>query len=337
MSNNHNEQREVVVVTGASAGVGRATAIEFGRHGARVALVARDTERLRAAAEDVRKAGGEALVCPADVSDSKAMEKVVSDTEETFGPIDVWVNDAMVSVFSPIAKMTAEDFQRVTNVTYLGYVNGTLAVLPKMRARNHGVIVHVGSALAYRSIPLQAAYCGAKHAILGFHATLRTELMHEQSAVRSTMVQLPAVNTPQFDWVKSRLPNRAQPVPPIYEPEVPARAIYYAAHHPHREIKLGTSTLLAVGANKLVPALLDRYLARTGFSSQQTDEPEDPNRPNNLYHPVEGDWGARGRFDSRSRTFSVEFWLLRHMVAIAAIFATTAAAAVAGTVALKRR
>jgi short-subunit dehydrogenase len=317
--------------------VGRATAVEFGRHGASVMLVARDLERLHSAADDVCAAGGQAQICVADVSDPKAMEDVVARTEEEFGPIDVWVNNAMVSVFSPISEMTAEDYRQVTSVTYLGYVNGVLAVLPKMRERNHGVIVHVGSALAYRSIPLQSAYCAAKHAILGFHASLRTELMHEKSAVHSTMVQLPAVNTPQFDWVKSRLPKRAQPVPPIYQPEVPARAIYYAAHHPRREIKLGTSTLEAVVLNKFVPTLIDHYLARVGFSDQQTDEPENPTRPDNLHHPVAGNWGAHGRFDSQSSNFSFEFWLLTHMAMVSTIVAAGAAAATAGAVALRRR
>jgi hypothetical protein len=215
----------------------------------------------------------------------------------------------MTSVFAPISEMTAEEFKRVTEVTYLGYVYGTLAALKYMRKRDRGAIVHVGSALAYRSIPLQAAYCAAKHAVLGFFASLRTELLHDGSKVKTVMVQMPALNTPQFGWVKSRLPHKAQPVPPIFQPEVAARAIYYAAHHPsRREYYVGGSTVKAIFGNKLAPSFADRYLARTGYASQQLDTPEDPNRPNNLWHPVPGDHGAHGAFDSRARSYSLESW-----------------------------
>ncbi|HWH68573.1 MAG TPA: SDR family oxidoreductase, partial [Candidatus Sulfotelmatobacter sp.] len=225
---------------------------------------------------------------------------------------DIWINDAMASVFSPLKEMTAEEFRRVTEVTYLGTVYGTMAALKRMLPRNRGTIVQVGSALAYRSIPLQSAYCGAKHAIRGFTDSLRSELIHDHSQVQVTMVHLPAVNTPQFSWVKSRLPNQAQPVPPIYQPEVPAEAIYWAAHHRRRELFVGLPTVKAIEGNKLIPGLLDRLLARKGYSGQQTNEPRDPNQPNNLWEPVDGetgrDHGAHGSFDARARSFSPETW-----------------------------
>ena len=257
--------------------------------------------------------GGEALVLPVDVANANQVEAAAEQVEERLGPIDIWVNNAMASVFSPIKKMTAEDFKRVTEVTYLGYVYGTLAALKRMLPRDRGTIVHVGSALAYRSIPLQAAYCASKHAVLGFFASLRTELLHDHSNVHTTMVQMPALNTPQFGWVKSRLPRKAQPVPPIYQPEVAARAIYYAAHHPkRREYYPAWSSVKAIFGNKLVPSLADHYLARTGYESQQYDGAEDPNRPNNLWEPVPGDHGAHGAFDSRASDHSSELWLETH-------------------------
>lgn len=306
-------KREVVVITGASAGVGRATVREFAKREASIGLIARGEDGLTAARREVEAAGGRALVLPVDVANANAVEAAADYVEKTLGPIDIWVNNAMASVFSPIKEMTAEDFKRVTEVTYLGYVYGSLAALKHMLPRNRGTIVHVGSALAYRSIPLQAAYCAAKHAVLGFFASLRTELKHDNSKVRTTMVQMPALNTPQFGWVKSRLPRKAQPVPPIFQPEVAARAIYYAAHHPdRREYYVAWSTVKAIFGNKLVPSLGDDYLARTGYDSQQYDGPEDPNRPNNLWEPVAGDHGAHGTFDKRAHSFSMEMWLESH-------------------------
>lgn len=306
-------KREVVVITGASAGVGRATVREFARQGAWIGLVARGHDGLEGARREVEAEGGKALVLPTDVADAEQVERAAARVEDKLGPIDIWVNDAMASVFSPIKKMTAEDFKRVTEVTYLGYVYGTLAALKRMLPRDRGTIVHVGSALAYRSIPLQAAYCSAKHAVLGFHASLRTELLHDKSKVRTTMVQMPALNTPQFGWVKSRLPRKAQPVPPIFQPEVAARAIYYAAHHPdRREYYVGHSTVQAIVGNKIAPSLLDQYLGRTGYDAQQHDGRENPDRPNNLWEPVPGDHGAHGSFDARARGYSVEWWLASH-------------------------
>ncbi|HEX7102971.1 MAG TPA: SDR family oxidoreductase, partial [Nitrolancea sp.] len=302
------QRREVVVITGASAGVGRATVQEFARHGARIGLIARNKDRLEAAKREVETLGGEALVLPLDVADAKKVDDAATQVEMAFGPIDIWVNDAMVTVFSPVKEMTADDYQRVTNVTYLGTVNGTLAALNRMLPRNRGKIVQVGSALAYRAIPLQSAYCAAKHAIQGFTESLRSELYHDMSQVSVTMVQMPALNTPQFDWTKSRMPHRAQPVPPIFQPEVAARAIYWAAHNNRPELYVGFPAEKAIWANRIMPRLLDRYLARNGFSSQQTSEPEDPNRPNNLYESVDGDYGAHGRFDARSTDTSQALW-----------------------------
>jgi short-subunit dehydrogenase len=302
-------KRETVVVTGASAGLGRAIAREFGKKRARVGLIARGVDGLTAAKREIEEAGGEALVLPVDVAEADAIEQAAKTVEEKFGPIDIWINNAMASVFSPIKEMKPEEFKRVTEVTYLGYVYGTLAALKRMLPRDRGMIVQVGSALAYRSIPLQAAYCAAKHAVAGFTDSLRCELIHDGSRVRVTMVQMPALNTPQFGWVKSRLKHKAQPVPPIFQPEVGARAVYWAAHHSRREVFVGGSTVLAIEGNKIAPGFADRYLGRTGYKSQQTEEPEDPNRPNNLWKPVPGDHGAHGRFDSRAHERSTELWL----------------------------
>jgi NAD(P)-dependent dehydrogenase (short-subunit alcohol dehydrogenase family) len=311
---------ETVVVTGASAGLGRAIAREFGKNGARVGLIARGTDGLNAAKREIEAAGGKALVLPLDVADAGKLEAAADAVEREFGPIDIWVNDAMASVFSPIKEMTAEEYKRVTEVTYLGYVYGTLAALKRMLPRDRGMIVQVGSALAYRSIPLQSAYCAAKHAVAGFTDSLRCELIHDNSNVRVTMVQMPALNTPQFGWVKSRLNHKAQPVPPIFQPEVGARAVYWAAHHDRREVFVGGSTVAAIEGNKIAPGWLDSYLGRTGYNSQQTAEPEDPNRPNNLWEPVPGDHGAHGRFDSRAHAHSTEVWLdlYRNWLAIGA-------------------
>jgi len=303
----HTEDK-VVVVTGASAGVGRATARAFARRGARIGLLARGQTGLDAARQEVERFGGEALTCPCDVAVPEAVEAAAAAVEKRFGPVDVWVNNAMVSVYSPVIAMTSEEFRRVTDVTYLGYVWGTMAALRRMRPRNRGVIVQVGSALAYRGIPLQSAYCAAKHAIQGFNDSLRCELLHERSNVRICMVQMPALNTPQFTWTRSRLPCKPQPVPPIYQPEVAADAIIYAATHRRREIYVGMPTVKAVIANKIVPGLLDHYLAKTAFAAQQTTEPAEPNRADNLMSPLAGDFGAHGVFDDRSRRESIQLW-----------------------------
>ncbi len=325
-------RKEIVVITGASAGVGRATVREFARRGADIGLIARGVDGLEGARREVEAAGGKALVLPTDVADAEQVESAAERIEKELGPIDIWVNNAMASVFSPIKEMTAEDFRRVTEVTYLGYVYGSLSALKRMLPRDRGTIVQVGSALAYRSIPLQAAYCAAKHAVLGFHAALRTELIHDKSRVKTTMVQMPALNTPQFGWVKSRLPHKAQPVPPIYQPEVAARAIYHAAHHPERrEYYAAWSVIEAVFGNKLVPSFGDYYLARTGYDSQQHDGPEDPNRPNNLWKPVPGDHGAHGTFDARARSTSFELLAEMHPRWLAALGAALGAVAFAAT------
>lgn len=307
---------ETVVITGASAGLGRATAREFGRHGARVGLLARGIDGLQAAKREIEELGGKALAIPTDVSEAGAVEAAASAVEEEFGPINIWVNNAMSSVFSPVKEMLPEEFKRVTDVTYLGVVYGTLAALKRMLPRDSGAIVQVGSALAYRSIPLQSAYCAAKHAIAGFTNSLRCELLHDSSKVRITMVQMPALNTPQFRWVKSRLKNKAQPVPPIFQPEVGARAIYYAAHHHRREIYVGWPTVEAIIGNKITPGLLDRYLGRTGYASQQTSEPEDSDRPNNLWTPLPGDHGAHGVFHNRAKSKSYETWVTLHRLSV---------------------
>jgi short-subunit dehydrogenase len=328
-------QRQVVMVTGASAGVGRAVARQFGARGAAVGLLARGRAGLEGARRDVEQAGGEAIVFEADVADARAVESAAARLEETFGAIDVWVNNAMASVYSPIKETPAEEFKRVTEVTYLGVVHGTLAALRRMLPRDHGAIVQVGSTLAYRGIPLQAAYCAAKHAVQGFCDSLRTELLHDGSRVRLTMVQLPALNTPQFDWVKSRLPHRGQPVPPIFQPEVAADAIVWAADHDRREIYVGWPTVVGIVGNKILPAAGDAYLARNGYQSQQTDEPERPDRPHNLWRPVdaEHDFGAHGRFDDRARDTSWQLWLTkrRRALAVAAAGVTISAVVVAAT------
>lgn len=313
--------REVVVITGASAGLGRAIAREFAKRGARIGLLARGEDGLKGAVEDVERLGGKAISVPTDVADYAQVEAAAQAVEAAFGPIDIWVNNAMTAVFSPVSETPAEEFRRVTEVTYLGYVHGTLAALKRMRARDRGAIVQVGSALAYRAIPLQATYCAAKFAIRGFTNSLRTELMHEGSKVRVTMVQMPAMNTPQFGWVKSRLPRKPQPVPPIYQPEVAARAVVWAAHHDRREVWVGLPTVIAILGNKIAPALADWYLARTCFDSQQTEEPADPNRPDNLWHPVAGDHGAHGAFDARAHWHSPQVWATEHRgwVAIAGV------------------
>jgi NAD(P)-dependent dehydrogenase (short-subunit alcohol dehydrogenase family) len=314
------KRQRVIVVTGASAGVGRAAVQAFAREGARIGLLARGRDGLEGARRDVEELGGKALVLPMDVADASAVERAAAEIEEKLGAIDVWVNNAMASVFSPIKEMAPEEFKRVTEVTYLGYVYGTLAALKRMLPRDHGVIIQVGSALAYRGIPLQSAYCAAKHAIQGFCDSLRCELIHDKSNVRVTMIEMPALNTPQFGWVKSRLPRKAQPVAPIFQPEVAAEAIVYASHYPRREFYVGMPTVKAIIGNKLFPGLLDHYLARIGYDSQQYDGPEDRHRPNNLWEPVDADkdHGAHGAFDSRASSSSPQLWTSTHRSLIAA-------------------
>jgi NAD(P)-dependent dehydrogenase (short-subunit alcohol dehydrogenase family) len=322
-----------VVVTGASAGIGRAVATAFGRRGATVGLIARGETGLKAAAEDVERGGGRAVVTPTDVADAEAVFAAVDRFENEAGPIDVWVNVAFTSVFAKFDDISPEEFRRTTEVTYLGYVYATQAVLPRMKGRDRGTIVQVGSALAYRGIPLQTAYCGAKHAIQGFHEALRCELLHEKSNVHVTMVQMPAVNTPQFSWVLTRLPRHPQPVPPIYQPETVAEMVLFAADHPkRREYWVGSSTAATLAANALIPGLLDRYLARTGFDAQQTQQPHDPDAPANLFDAADEhghDFGPHGEFDAQSKTWDPQMWASRHHGTLAAVGAATLAGAVA--------
>jgi NAD(P)-dependent dehydrogenase (short-subunit alcohol dehydrogenase family) len=326
---------QVVVVTGASAGIARAAAVRFGARGDKVALVARGEAGLDGARKEVENAGGQALAIPADVADYGQVEAAAARAEDAFGPIDVWVNVAFTSVFAPFMQITADEFKRVTEVSYLGFVYGTRAALARMVPRDHGTVVQVGSTLGVRSIPLQSAYCGAKHAINGFTSSLRTELMHAGSSVHVTVVQMPAVNTPQFSWVLSRLPNHPQPVPPIYQPEVAARGVVYAADHPGRkQYWVGSSTAATILANKVAAPLLDRYLARTGYNSQQTSEQVSADRPNNLWEPVDGpaghDHGSHGVFDDQAHGRAPQLWVSQHartVTAAAAVAAATAAAA----------
>jgi NAD(P)-dependent dehydrogenase (short-subunit alcohol dehydrogenase family) len=322
------------VVTGASAGLGRAIAREFAKRGDRVALLARGEDGLEGAAADVEKAGGTALPLSVDVADAEAVEAAAGRIEEQLGPIDVWVNNAFSSIFARSWDVEPAEFRRTTEVSYLGFVHGTLAALRRMRPRDRGAIVQIGSALAYRGIPLQSAYCGSKHAIQGFTESLRCELLAEHSGVRVTMVQMPALNTPQFGWVRSRLRRHAQPVPPIYQPEVGARAAVHAADHPgRREYWVGGTTVATILANAVAPGLLDRYLARTGLSGQQTGEPHDPSDPGNLSTPRDeapgSDEGAHGEFDEQSHPRSLQVWASQHHGAVAAGLAAAATAAAA--------
>ncbi len=327
--------RQVVVITGASAGVGRALARAYGRRGASVGLIARGMDGLEGARRDVEHAGGRALILQADVADAAAVDAAAERAERELGPIDLWINDAMTSVFAPVKELTADEIGRVTQVTYLGAVHGALAALRHMLPRDRGVILMVGSALAFRGIPLQAAYCGAKHAMEGFTESLRTELLHDGSHVKVLMAQLPAVNTPQFGWVRSKLPHRAQPVPPIFQPELIASGIMYLADHPNRQtMEIGYPTVQAIWGNRLAPRFSDWVLARDGYSAQQTDEPEDPDRADNLYQPVPGDHGAHGRFDARARDASLQLWLNTHRVGV--LSAILGAAVLAGAFARRR-
>jgi NAD(P)-dependent dehydrogenase (short-subunit alcohol dehydrogenase family) len=329
----------VVVVTGSSAGLGRAIAHGFAKRGACIGLIARNPEALQAAKEECEALGGRALILPLDVSDSDAVDAAASRVEEEFGPIDMWVNDAMVSVFSPVKEMEASDYKRVTDVLYLGFVHGTLAALKRMLPRDRGTIIQIGSALAYRSIPLQSAYCACKHAINGFTDSLRCELHHDKSNVKVTAVQMPAMNTTQFDWVKNRMPNDTQPVPPIYEPELAAEVVVAAglAKHPRREYWVGTPTVAAIIGQKFIPGLLDIYLGKTGYKSQQIpNEPKDPNAQNNLYDYVPGKHSARGKFADRSTMTSVEVGIVLHRNWFA-LGAAVALTALGGAIVAKRR
>jgi NAD(P)-dependent dehydrogenase (short-subunit alcohol dehydrogenase family) len=314
----HNKEPEVVVITGASAGVGRATAHRFAREGARIALLARGSDGLEIAAAEVRKLGGEALPIPVDVSDADAVEAAAERIEQELGPIDIWINDAMATIFAPVHLISAAEFRRATEVTYLGTVHGTMAALRRMRPRNRGTIVQVGSALAYRAIPLQAPYCGAKFAIRGFTDALRVELMHAKSAIHVTMVQLSAFNTPQFQWGRTKLPRRPQPVPPIFQPEVAAQGIHWAAHHRRRELRVGFPAVKAIIGNKLFPRLADRDLVRLGYDGQMGQQPVPEDRPDNLFEPVAADYGTHGRFDARSRAHSLQLWATTHRGWVAA-------------------
>jgi NAD(P)-dependent dehydrogenase (short-subunit alcohol dehydrogenase family) len=328
---------DVVVVTGASAGIGRATAAAFARKGCTVALLARGTTGLAAAADEVKQLGGTPYLRTVDTADPEAVFAAAEAIESELGPISIWVNVAFSSIFARLSDIEPAEYRRATEVSYLGYVYGTMAALKHMRPRDQGTIVHVGSALAYRGIPLQTAYCGAKHAIQGFHEALRCELLHDKSGIQVTMVQMPGVNTPQFRWLLSKLPNRAQPVAPIYQPEVAADAVLYAAEHPgRREYWVGSSTMGTLAANALAPGLLDRYLARTGVSSQQTGEPRSSQDPVNLWQPADGpdgeDFGAHGVFDAKSHRHDPQLWASRHHGVLLA-----AAGLATGVVALSKR
>jgi len=303
---------EVVVVTGASSGVGRAVAHAFARRGARLGLIARDRSGLDAACAEVAALGGEAIPLPADVADSAQVDRAAQTAEERLGPIDVWVNDAMATVFAPFLEIDPEEYRRATEVTYLGCVHGTMSALRRMVPRDRGTVVQVGSALAYRAIPLQAPYCGAKFAIRGFTDSVRSELLHRRSRVWLTMVQLPAVNTPQFSWCRSKLEYHPQPVPPIYQPEVPAEAIVRAAHQRRREIWVGASTIKAIVGNRLAPGFADRYLARNGFRAQQDEHRPVGPREGNLFAPVAERAATHGIFDDRARSVSVQTWATTH-------------------------
>ena len=330
---------EVVVITGSSGGVGRATAKAFAKHGASICLVARGEAGLDGAKQDVERLGGRAIIVIGDTSDPQTHERAAQAAEDAFGPIDIWINVAFTTVFSPFMEIHPDEYRRVTEVTYLGYVYGTQTALRRMIPRNRGKIVQVGSALAYRGIPLQTAYCGAKHAIQGFTEALRAELIHNNRDINLTMVQLPAVNTPQFTWGRNKMPRKAQPVPPIYQPEVIAEAIYWAAHHKKRQLYVGGSTVTVIMGNKFFAKFGDWYLGKTGYKSQMRDEPKDPNQPDNLFEPADTtkDYGAHGAFDSRSTDRSYQTWAAEHKGIVAGALAALAGAAFAGSFVLGRR
>lgn len=316
---------KTVVITGASAGLGRAMVREFAKQGANVGLLARGEEGLNAAKKEVEELGGKALAVVTDVSKADEVEEAAKKIEEHFGGIDIWINNAMVSVFGPFKKLEAKDYERVTDVTYLGQVYGTSAALKRMLPKNKGTIILIGSALAYRGIPLQSAYCGAKHAIHGFFESLRSELIKDKSNVKLSMVQMPAMNTTQFSWVKSYLKNKPKPMGRIYEPEVAAKAVVQVARDHQRELYVGYPTVQTILGNKIVPGYLDKYLADTGFQGQQTDEPVSPDRQHNLYKPVPGDHGARGTFAADAWDHSPETWMATHKKTTVGIIAGIAA------------
>src|ERR1700684_2917923 len=337
MSSRNGTKAEVVVITGASAGVGRATARAFARRGARIGLLARGKDGLEGARSDVEAMGGEAMAISTDVAHSNEVEAAAEAVENRFGPIDIWVNNAMTTIFSPLKEITPEEYKRATEVTYLGTVYGTMAALKRMLARDRGKIVQVGSALAYRGIPLQAAYCGAKFAIRGFTDSIRTELLHDRSHVQITMVQLPGVNTTQFNWCRSKLPDHTHPVPPIYQPEIPAEAVFWAAHHRRRELWVGYSAVEAIVGTKLSGLAGDIYLAKTGFSGQQVKNmPVPRDRPNNLYEPVPELAATHGIFDDQAKTRSPQLWAATHRSVIAGAALAAGAAVAAGVTAARR-
>jgi short-subunit dehydrogenase len=315
-----NLEDKVVVITGASAGVGRAISYAFAREGAHLGIISRNEERLLSLKKELQMFNRKIAIAALDVSDADELDRAATTFEKELGPIDIWINNAMVSVFSPIKEMTPQEYKRVTEVTYLGVVYGTLAALKQMLPRNKGVIIQVGSALAYRGIPLQSAYCAAKHAVQGFHDSLLTELLHDKSHVKVSMIQMPALNTPQFDWARSRMPNKAQPVPPIYQPEMAAEAILWATQHYRREYVVGFSSWKAIYGNNFFPSWADKFLARVGYKSQQTEEQREIDQPDNLFDSAPGSFGAHGRFDARAKRRSVFFAFTKHRRTIYLLF-----------------
>lgn len=320
------KQGEVVVITGATAGIGRAVTAQFARRGARIGLLARDQDRLQKTKREVERLGGEAITVSLDMADAEAVEKAAAAVEHALGPLDIWINNAMATVVASVIDTQPDEFKRATEVTYLGYVYGTMAALKRMVPRNQGTIVQVGSGLAFRSIPFQAAYCGAKHAIAGFTDSLRSELIHGNSKVHLTAVQLAAMNTPQFSWCRTRLPRQLQPIPPIYQPEVAARAIYWAAHHKRREVFVGASTPAVIYGQNFFPGTADWFLGQYGYEWQQTSQPIDPERPDNLFRPVPGEFAAQGVLSDRSLPFSLQSWASLHRGWVALVAGTLAGA-----------
>lgn len=328
---------EVVVITGATAGVGRATARAFAKRGAHIGLIARDAERLEATRSEVDALGGKALALSVDVADAAAVERAAEQVESQLGEIDVWINAAMTTILAPLDEIAPDEFRRVTEVTYLGNVYGTIAALKRMLPRDRGTIIQVSSALAFHSVPLQSPYCGAKHAINGYTDSLRAELLHRNSRVRVTTVDMPGLNTPQFDWALNRMPKRPRPVAPVYQPEVAADAIVWAAHHRRRRLYVGLSSLLMIWADKFAPGLLDLYMAKSAVGGQQTGEPADPDQPDNLWQPAPGEQGARGRFSNEAHAHSIQLWATTHRGCLAALGAALAAGAVCATTRRGRR
>ena len=329
---------KIAVVTGGSAGLGRAIVRELADHGWDVAILARGTDGVAGAVADVQDRGRRGLGIPTDVTDRQAVDRAVAQVERDLGPVELWVNDAMVGVFGEFMNTDPEDFERATAVNYLGFVNGTRAALSVMIPRNRGHVIQIGSALAHRGIPLQAAYCGAKHAIKGFTESVLTELLHNGSAVKLSRVDMPALNTIQFNWVKSQLPHHPQPVPPIYQPEVGARAVVWVAEHPHRRRAwVGSPTVATILGNRVAPSLLDWFLAKTGFSGQQAPKKTQPMLPTNLYEPVPGDQGAHGIFDDQSHDHSPQVWADTHRTLLGLIAVLGTAVAVMGAKSIRSR